>query len=53
MTFQTTETKQPTEILLTKASLRSKRFRLVSEQRKTEKWDFRFGRVRNETIGGL
>ena len=30
-------------------SLRSKRFRLVSEQRNTEEGDFRFCRARNET----
>ena len=30
-------------------SLRSKRFRLVSEQRKTEERDLGFGRARNET----
>ena len=35
--------------LLTKCSLRSKRFRLVSEQKKTEVRDFRFDRARNET----
>ena len=35
-------------IISLKTSLRSKRFRLVSEQKKTEERDFRFGRTRNE-----
>ena len=34
---------------LTYSGLRSKRFRLVSEQRKTEERDLGFGRARNET----